>query len=215
MFFYAAEPTVPCCDICDPTLLNRTRPGAPPKAARQKKVQLGELCVAVRDSLHPWRVGVKVRDLSTNMLSGQWGWETVYGDELFATPTLLDIPPVIPIPTTTKSRGTKRRAEDEDEDEDSQETGAERLPNQPVSISASALRIGEQVFAIEGYSHADFEASRRSLGPVTGQYAIIGYTHNSPMVSRWPPNLVNTVPGGSSEEARAGPLDVEMQEVDV
>lgn len=48
------DPTVPCCDICHPQLLELTRPGIAPMMPRQKAVKRGVPCEAVQDRLARW-----------------------------------------------------------------------------------------------------------------------------------------------------------------
>ncbi|KAH7917338.1 P-loop containing nucleoside triphosphate hydrolase protein [Leucogyrophana mollusca] len=129
-------PIVPCCDICEPSLLNRTRPGVPPVVQRQTAVKRGEICELVQDELHRWRKVVRRRDfpnalhpassilkdetidllaavgpISTmedleRVLVGQWRWYSRYGNELLQILSKLDIPPMKPLPK--KPRGVKR-----------------------------------------------------------------------------------------------------------
>ncbi|KAJ7704750.1 P-loop containing nucleoside triphosphate hydrolase protein [Mycena metata] len=107
-----AQPTVPCCDICCPELLDKTRPGKPPVVARQSAVKRGEVNTDVQSALHQWRVKIKARDYPTplytvsaimrdetitllssvgpidsrenlqTILAGQWTWWGDYGEEL-------------------------------------------------------------------------------------------------------------------------------------
>ena len=52
------DPTVPCCDICCPELLDRTRP-APPTLVQRK---MGMPNPAVKSALHKWRMKIWRRD---------------------------------------------------------------------------------------------------------------------------------------------------------
>lgn len=133
-----AEPTVPCCDICDPTLLDRTRPGCPPRTPRQTAVKRGVPDKAVQVALNQWRKTIKERDFEhslfaasailsdktlellasvgpiptkakfTQVLAGQWEWAERYGDDLFAKLSSLSISAMVPLPK--KPRGAKRSA---------------------------------------------------------------------------------------------------------
>ncbi|KAJ7768939.1 P-loop containing nucleoside triphosphate hydrolase protein [Mycena metata] len=134
-----AQPTVPCCDICCPELLDKTRPGKPPVVARQSAVKRGEVNTDVQSALHQWRVKIKARDYPTplytasaimrdetiallssvgpidsrenlqTILAGQWTWWGDYGEELYSCLAALTIPPMVPLPP--KRRGTKRGPE--------------------------------------------------------------------------------------------------------
>ncbi|KAF4622415.1 hypothetical protein D9613_009124 [Agrocybe pediades] len=119
-----AQPTVPCCDICDPSLLDRTRPSAPEPVPRKVAVKTGEVNVKVKIALQKWRREIWKRDFEdalfgpsviikdetlTTLASvgpierlnelekatgGDWPWFGKYGDELLDTMKQLDIAPV-------------------------------------------------------------------------------------------------------------------------
>ncbi|KII85582.1 hypothetical protein PLICRDRAFT_178633 [Plicaturopsis crispa FD-325 SS-3] len=137
---------VPCCDLCDPKLLDRTRPGIPPTPMRQTRLKKGMPCAMVQSALHAWRMSVCRRDFAHALFSGpsilkdetldllssvgpfdsraklqkvlgqQWDWEAKYGDELFEVLVKIDIPPLVVKPRAL--RGTKRGPPD-----DTSETG--------------------------------------------------------------------------------------------
>ncbi|KAJ7035030.1 P-loop containing nucleoside triphosphate hydrolase protein [Mycena alexandri] len=141
-----AQPTAPCCDICCPQLLNKTRPGKSPAVARQSAIKRGEVNTDVQTALHQWRVKIKARDYPTplytasaimrdetiallssvgpidsrenlqTILAGQWTWWNEYGEELYSCLAALTIPPMVPLPP--KRRGTKRGLEGVVEEED-------------------------------------------------------------------------------------------------
>lgn len=61
MFWLA--PTVPCCDICSPSLLNRTRPSPPVKTATKGKILTkGVPFEPMRSHLEKWRDSIFERD---------------------------------------------------------------------------------------------------------------------------------------------------------
>lgn len=63
------NPSVPCCDICDPRLLNLTRPGTvPPCRIKSKLKKGGELDAALQSQLESWRSLVFKRDWSSSQL---------------------------------------------------------------------------------------------------------------------------------------------------
>ncbi|KAF8153775.1 P-loop containing nucleoside triphosphate hydrolase protein [Crassisporium funariophilum] len=139
-------PTVPCCDICDPSLLDKTRPGNFEKAGRRKAVKLGKPNVKTMDELDSWRRGVKARDFPypvitaeailseqlirtiasagpvqsksklSELLAGQWGWEDTYCDELLDKLNALDIPALVPLPTRPRRTTQKRPGAERNED---------------------------------------------------------------------------------------------------
>ncbi|KAH9949019.1 P-loop containing nucleoside triphosphate hydrolase protein [Amylocystis lapponica] len=56
------SPTVPCCDVCDPSLFDRTRPGAPTRQPKPKKSTRGEPHRDTQIRLRAWRRMVFKRD---------------------------------------------------------------------------------------------------------------------------------------------------------
>ncbi|KAF7359579.1 p-loop containing nucleoside triphosphate hydrolase protein [Mycena venus] len=58
----SAAPTVACCDICCPELLNVARPGNPQKVIRQSAVKRGEVVKDLQVVLNEWRTSIKKRD---------------------------------------------------------------------------------------------------------------------------------------------------------
>ncbi|KAJ7443700.1 P-loop containing nucleoside triphosphate hydrolase protein [Mycena latifolia] len=126
-------PTVPCCDICCPELLDLARPGKPPPALRQSAVKRGEVDTEVQIQLNQWRTEIKTRDFPGPMyapsmilkdetvallasvgpltsqnhlrrtLSDQWLWIDKYGDSLYRYMSTLSIPPMRPLPKKTRA----------------------------------------------------------------------------------------------------------------
>ncbi|KAJ7731866.1 P-loop containing nucleoside triphosphate hydrolase protein [Mycena metata] len=137
-----AVSTVACCDICCPELLDLTRPGKPPKVARQSAIKRGEVNMDLQVTLNRWRTNIKARDYPSplfassailrdetiallasvgpinsvqhlkKILSGQWTWWDKYGEELYACLEGQLIPAMVPLPK--KTRGTKRQREEGD-----------------------------------------------------------------------------------------------------
>jgi hypothetical protein len=133
------DPTVPCCNLCVPSLLDKTRPGAPPVVKRQSAVKRGQPSQFTRKKLEEWRTVAWKRDFPkalfgssailkeetveflssvgrissrqhlTNILAGQWKWENQYGDKLYVLLSAADVPLMKPLPK--KTRGTKRTVE--------------------------------------------------------------------------------------------------------
>ncbi|KZP05646.1 P-loop containing nucleoside triphosphate hydrolase protein [Athelia psychrophila] len=155
------SPTVPCCDLCCPELLNKTRPGIVLPAQHQARIMRGQPYMPVQIQLNAWRFDVRRRDFTRSMfdasgilkdeslellssvgpfptrkrlsdvLAGQWKWEERYGDELFELLTVMDIPPMKRLPT--KPRGTKRVVEEES---DGEGTGQKKRTRRAVTNSA-------------------------------------------------------------------------------
>ncbi|KAF8172287.1 P-loop containing nucleoside triphosphate hydrolase protein [Pholiota molesta] len=64
-----AAPTVPCCDICNPELLNLTRPAAPQPTARKSTVLYEAVNPATKSSLEEWRTRIWNRDFQDAIFS--------------------------------------------------------------------------------------------------------------------------------------------------
>ncbi|EAU85201.2 ATP-dependent DNA helicase recQ [Coprinopsis cinerea okayama7 len=103
-----------CCDLCNPQLLDRVRPGKPPAKERRKVVKKrAEIALHVWSKLDEWRMLVHARDWPRSMLGPsailsdddlemlamaenittledlkdilhQWTWRTKYVDELWS-----------------------------------------------------------------------------------------------------------------------------------
>ncbi|KAJ7768855.1 P-loop containing nucleoside triphosphate hydrolase protein [Mycena metata] len=156
-----AQPTAPCCDICSPELLDKTRPGKPPAVARQSATKRGEVNTDVQTTLHQWRVKIKARDYPTplytasaimrddtiallssvgpidsreslqTILAGQWTWWGEYGEELYSCLAALTIPPMVPLPP--KRRGKKRVLEGVVEEEDNVPSKRQHVQTPPIA----------------------------------------------------------------------------------
>ncbi|KAJ7211875.1 P-loop containing nucleoside triphosphate hydrolase protein [Mycena rebaudengoi] len=157
-----AQPTVPCCDICSPQLLDLTRPGRPPTVPRQSAVKRGEVNEAVQAVLHNWRLAIKARDYPTplfnasaimrdetiallasvgplnsqdhlaKVLAGQWTWWDKYGGELYACLAAESIPPMKELP---KKPRAKRAPEREPEVEGGSTSKRQRGNEPSIAIS--------------------------------------------------------------------------------
>ncbi|KAI0704500.1 P-loop containing nucleoside triphosphate hydrolase protein [Cerioporus squamosus] len=109
----AQHPTVSCCDICEPRLFDRVRPGEKPQTQKKKTIKHGEPAHAYRARLDTWRREMFTRDhtgaqfdhtaiLSDShiehlisvgsinkvklhaILGSSWVWWDEYGDKLAA-----------------------------------------------------------------------------------------------------------------------------------
>ncbi|GLB44259.1 putative atp-dependent dna helicase [Lyophyllum shimeji] len=128
------NPTVPCCDLCHPALLDRTRPSEAAPVERAVKVKRGEPNDMVKSALHTWRTSVKAQDFSESLigasgilkdetiellssvgpipskehleriLGGRWLWFATYGESLWNHLQGLVIPPLQPKPKATSSK---------------------------------------------------------------------------------------------------------------
>ncbi|KAF4610293.1 hypothetical protein D9613_010675 [Agrocybe pediades] len=127
------DPTAPCCDLCDPSLLNRTRPAAPEPVPRKMTVKTGVIDKKVELTLLGWRRKIWERDFKDSMLGpsvvlrdeiietlssvgpvarlheleqvtgDDWPWFGKYGDELLEEMSKLAIAPM-----KTKAAQTRR-----------------------------------------------------------------------------------------------------------
>ncbi|KLO12034.1 hypothetical protein SCHPADRAFT_891083 [Schizopora paradoxa] len=61
--------TVPCCDICCPSLLDLVRPGIKPKAKRNPKLPEIKPNSSLVSSLHEWREKIHKRDIQSTFLT--------------------------------------------------------------------------------------------------------------------------------------------------
>ncbi|KAJ7280066.1 P-loop containing nucleoside triphosphate hydrolase protein [Mycena rebaudengoi] len=164
-----AQPTVPCCDICCPQLLDLTRPGKPPVVPRQSAVKRGEVNADVQAVLHKWRLAIKARDFPTplfnasaimrdetvgllasvgplmsqdhlaKVLAGQWTWWDRYGEELYACLAAESIPPMRELPK--KSRAKRPRSEREGE-VDGGSTSKRQRGNEPYISTSTPTPAG-------------------------------------------------------------------------
>ena len=137
-----SAPTVPCCDLCDPTLLDLVRPGCPDPSSRSQNLKTGIVNEDVAEGLRGWRSRVWEKDYGEslfgpegiltdnmvqslasvgpilrlaeleNVVGSQWPWFGQYGDNLLTTLLDMSIPPVTP--KAQEVRGTKRPATQEE-----------------------------------------------------------------------------------------------------
>ncbi|KAF8952572.1 P-loop containing nucleoside triphosphate hydrolase protein [Flammula alnicola] len=186
-------PTVACCDICDPSLLDRTRPGKRSDITKTRRVKVGVPCLTVLEKLHDWRRLVKTRDFSASLFSadavlsdavvdllasvgpvptreklsvilgGQWGWEMTYGDELFAAMKDMDIPPLVPLPTKSRATAAKRGHDGQER----REKPAKK--KKPVDLVREIPEDMQFTFEVSGYT-PDFSTD---LGPREGLFVVL------------------------------------------
>ncbi|KAH7916974.1 hypothetical protein BV22DRAFT_1052782, partial [Leucogyrophana mollusca] len=101
-------PTVKCCDICNPELLDLTRPGMNPRGTRQPRITREEKSRFIEDALDDWRDSILGRDfpaikLVEGYLKQKWVLWPRYGEELLAHILALDPPPDTSDDTTAGS----------------------------------------------------------------------------------------------------------------
>ncbi|KAF4622423.1 hypothetical protein D9613_008999 [Agrocybe pediades] len=163
------DPTAPCCDLCDPSLLNRTRPAAPEPVPRKTTVKTGVVNKKVQLTLLGWRRKIWERDFKDSMLGpsvvlkdeiidtlssvgpigrlnelekvtgGDWPWFGKYGNELLDEMSKLAITPMQAKIGRTR-RAEKRPAPVNDNDGDNPNSGSRRKREIGVtSTSAAAL----------------------------------------------------------------------------
>ncbi|EJF59224.1 P-loop containing nucleoside triphosphate hydrolase protein, partial [Dichomitus squalens LYAD-421 SS1] len=75
---YPLTPTVPCCDICVPSLFDRTRPPPLPPECRARNLKRGKPDLAVRDTLRTWRKAM----FKTHHASAQYDETSILDDDL-------------------------------------------------------------------------------------------------------------------------------------
>ena len=135
------DPCVPCCDLCDPSLLNQTRPAPPSRVLRKKKATPGVVDPKLKKEIVKWRKEVWTRDFKDSLFGpsailseealesvssfgkierlidlesalGGWAWFGRYGDELLNIFRRLDIAPMQAKPSKPRGgRVTKRAVE--------------------------------------------------------------------------------------------------------
>ncbi|KAF8162230.1 P-loop containing nucleoside triphosphate hydrolase protein [Pholiota molesta] len=116
-------PTVACCDICEPSLLDQTRPAPPSRNSRKRNAAPGMVDKDLRKSIFKFRKEIWQRDFGDSLLApsailsdasidslssfgkidrlidlesalgGYWAWFDRYGDELLALFRSLDVAP--------------------------------------------------------------------------------------------------------------------------
>ncbi|KAF5380428.1 hypothetical protein D9615_004643 [Tricholomella constricta] len=131
-------PSATCCDLCNPLLFNRTRPGKPATTPRQLKVKKGQPVDWVQDALYAWRRAIKKelfpkalwaphailddatckvlasigpiesKDMLEGVLKKGWARWDDLGDRLYCYLADLAIPDAVPI--ALKRPGAKRKA---------------------------------------------------------------------------------------------------------
>ncbi|KAJ7067778.1 P-loop containing nucleoside triphosphate hydrolase protein, partial [Mycena amicta] len=131
----ASQCTGPCCDICNPELLDQTRPGVYKARTRRSGAKKGEPSAMVQEKLVEWRTSIKRRDFKTalwsaegilpletivllssvgpisdakileRVLAGQWKWMERYGEELLAFLNSFEMPALTPLPKKKRKAG--------------------------------------------------------------------------------------------------------------
>ncbi|KAH9166102.1 P-loop containing nucleoside triphosphate hydrolase protein [Lactarius sanguifluus] len=68
----APQPIVPCCDVCDPSLLDLVRPGLPPKSTTKKLAYRKQPDLKIVSALRNWRQKVLIDDKHPRYLSASY-----------------------------------------------------------------------------------------------------------------------------------------------
>ena len=140
---FFADPSVPCCDICDASLLNQTRPAPPLRVSRKKNVTPGVVDMELKKAIVKWRKEVWTRDFGDSLfgpsailsdasvksvssfgkierlidlesaLSGYWAWFGRYGDEFLNLFKSLNIAPKQVKPPKPRATRVSKRAVEE------------------------------------------------------------------------------------------------------
>ncbi|KAL0959483.1 hypothetical protein HGRIS_011198 [Hohenbuehelia grisea] len=131
------SPSIPCCDVCDPGLLEKTRPAPPASKGRQSNVRRGLPAPRAQDALDEWRRKIHRRDFAgalfapdgilpdatidllssvgqiasraklDRVLAARWCWLSRYGNELLEMLCEMDIP-FIPRPKKAHQKSPGR-----------------------------------------------------------------------------------------------------------
>ena len=140
---FLADPIVPCCDLCDPTLLDRTHPAPKVNQPKATTMKTGIVNKTVRSALQQWRSRIWQRDFEdalfapSGILSDEhidnlssvgpigrlnklervvgmdWPWFGQYGDTLLEELEKLNIPPMQPKQQKKAEKQTVSELEDE------------------------------------------------------------------------------------------------------
>ncbi|TFK58862.1 P-loop containing nucleoside triphosphate hydrolase protein [Pluteus cervinus] len=150
-------PTVSCCDLCDPSLLARTRPGKPKATKRKAPIRQGVSNATVRTLLHSWRTQIRFKDLAHidsaseilrdetiellssvgpieskeqlgGLLEGQWMWYSRYADHLLKTLQSITIPPMQPKPKKTQKKRSRPTEDGDKQDEPAENADRHKRP---------------------------------------------------------------------------------------
>lgn len=182
-----------CCDICNPELLELSKPGKPASSTRSRKVKRGEPFEEARQRLNAWRTSIVERDfkhalfgpsaiLSDDMIDlltsvgniklksyfeelvgHHWGWYSEYGTDLFALVSGWEIPKQ----TKARKESLKRARE---EDVTVQKNVEEKVEEPATSGSAKRARAsvvtGRKTAGKESENNVG-SSSRLSLMPRT------------------------------------------------
>ena len=134
------EPTVACCDLCSPALLNQTRPAPPLQTSRKKNVTAGIVDKQLKKAIVKWRKEIWTRDFGDSLfgpsailsdtaveslssygnlerlidvegaLGGYWAWFGRYGDKLLDLFKSLDVGPKQPKQLKPRATRGEKRA---------------------------------------------------------------------------------------------------------
>jgi len=130
---------VPCCDLCNPELLNRTRPAPPSRNSRKKGPTFGVVDNELKKAIINWREEIWSRDFGDSLfgpaavlsnaaieslssfgpierlidlelaLRGYWAWFGKYGDKLLIFLSSLHIGPKKPKPPKPRAARGSKR----------------------------------------------------------------------------------------------------------
>lgn len=194
---------MPCCDLCAPTLLNRTRPGPPEKTPKKANIKSGLVNEKTQNALLDWRKKVWQEDFAdmifgpssilsdetVDMLSSvgpvlrlnvlerivgsEWPWFGRYGNQLLDYLISLNIPPMQPKPQ--QKRAAKRAAGDPADNHGEAEKG-----NDTVAMKKSRIELPLNT------SNSLFP---RNPTPVTNHQPSTSQLSSHPAVARIPPAM--------------------------
>ncbi|KAI0073052.1 P-loop containing nucleoside triphosphate hydrolase protein [Panus rudis PR-1116 ss-1] len=163
---------VPCCDICDPTLFDKVRPGPYKSKRKGKTLQRDQAIQAVEQKLREWRRmvfrrdhefalfepksilddstittlashGKMTREKFTHLVSSSWLWWNDYGEELLRFMEGIGDIPFVPLPSANVS-ASKRSAAMLSEAELLTTAGGGKRPRRQTELHPSPA--GESIF---------------------------------------------------------------------
>lgn len=148
------EPEI-CCDLCNPELLDKTRPGDPTKSTRTTRLRRGVKSDWLVKELCKWRTGIKKSDYPHSLFGASgilsdslidrlasvgpiktkekmkkilgmgWSFQGKYEDKLWAYLTTLDMPPFQLLPKKSTSKAGAKRPAEAEATEVSVETATD------------------------------------------------------------------------------------------
>jgi len=124
-------------------------------------------------------------DLSI-VLSGSWGWELTYGDELYLKLLSLNIQPPKPLPSKPRVTAVKRGAQTVEGETTEMMKNTKSMKRAKTMASKKA---GQHVFEVNGYTTSQVVGG--SLDPTYSTFSTFASNHSQahPHMSVWAPEV--------------------------